>query len=82
MSRQRLHYFVGPYQAASLLDTNYLPCQPPPNPQCSLTWFKASSDDDDDYDDDVSDNDVSDDDVSDGYDDDDDVSLLLTHNVL
>ena len=42
-------YFVGPYQAASLLDTNYLPCQPP-HPQCSLTWFAAFDDDNDDDD--------------------------------
>ena len=38
--------------SAPLLDTNYLPGQPP-QPQCALTWFTASDDDDDGHTSDV-----------------------------
>ena len=38
--------------SAPLLDTNYLPGHPP-QPQCALTWFTASDDDDDGHTSDV-----------------------------
>ena len=38
--------------SAPLLDTNYLPDQPP-QPQCALTWFTASDDDGDGHTSDV-----------------------------